>query len=229
MNHTENFTDSLSDNSLMISPKKIKIKKEKIALRKFQLKELLENASKNTKHLMMIKTQLGLGIRVNELVNLTIPQINFKSMEVRIESRNTNTYAKSFSTKTESSNRTILIDKTLAKELKLFLAGRKTGYVFLSQKTKKPFFKCNVIAFINKYAKQSPSIARNIGSHSLRRTYASSLIEDGVSIGTLSDFLGHASIRTTMIYLKSIKCIDTKQVNKALKSLIPKINVEKKI
>jgi integrase len=118
------------------------------------------------------------------------------------------------------------MEPTLAKDLKLFIGNRKVGYVFLSKKTKTKFHKCNVIAFINKYAKKSPSIARNIGSHALRRTYASFMINNGVTIGDLSQLLGHSSIRTTMIYLRTISCIDTKSVDKALKNLIPKIDVK---
>jgi integron integrase len=44
-------------------------------------------------------------------------------------------------------------------------------------------------------------IAKRSNSHVLRHSYATHLLENGTNIRTLQDFLGHACIETTMIYL----------------------------
>jgi len=44
-------------------------------------------------------------------------------------------------------------------------------------------------------------IKKNISFHTLRHTFATHLLEKGVNIKLIQQFLGHSSIKTTMIYL----------------------------
>jgi site-specific recombinase XerD len=44
-------------------------------------------------------------------------------------------------------------------------------------------------------------IKKDVSLHSLRHSYATHLLEDGVSILAIKELLGHADIATTMIYL----------------------------
>jgi site-specific recombinase XerD len=50
------------------------------------------------------------------------------------------------------------------------------------------------------------SISKEINLHSLRHSYATHLLEQGVNIVTLKELLGHAEITTTMIYLHIAQC-----------------------
>ncbi|MBS1734297.1 MAG: tyrosine-type recombinase/integrase, partial [Bacteroidetes bacterium] len=50
-------------------------------------------------------------------------------------------------------------------------------------------------------AAQLAGITKRVNVHSLRHTYATHLLEDGVNILTIKELLGHASIKNTMIYL----------------------------
>ena len=49
-------------------------------------------------------------------------------------------------------------------------------------------------------------IAKKVNLHSLRHSYATHLLEEGVNIVTLKELLGHSEITTTMIYLHVAKC-----------------------
>ncbi|MDP4240566.1 MAG: tyrosine-type recombinase/integrase [Bacteroidota bacterium] len=50
------------------------------------------------------------------------------------------------------------------------------------------------------------SITKNVNLHSLRHSYDTHLLEQGVNIVTLKELLGHADITTTMIYLHIAQC-----------------------
>lgn len=50
-------------------------------------------------------------------------------------------------------------------------------------------------------AKKKAGISKPMNVHTLRHTYATHLLEEGLDILTIKDLLGHESIDTTMIYL----------------------------
>ena len=55
-------------------------------------------------------------------------------------------------------------------------------------------------------AVNAAGIAKDVTVHTLRHSYATHLIEDGLNIVTVKDLLGHAKIETTMIYLHIAQC-----------------------
>jgi integrase len=217
-----NEPDELVKNFLktnLIADERVLIKRIKFALSKKQRAELLETSQMlNYKHYLMIRTQLELGLRVNELCNLIIPDINFNEGYVFIRSRPGDKYTKAFHTKTLCSNRQIPIPSDLLKELRSFIGNSKIGYVFTSQK-KGPFLKNTVIGFINLYAKMCDSINCTIGSHALRRTYASYLIQNNIPVTEISKLLGHNSIRTTMDYLFEINSVNFGEIKKIVNKM----------
>ena len=50
-------------------------------------------------------------------------------------------------------------------------------------------------------AARKAGITKDISTHTLRHTYATHLLEDGLDILTIKNLLGHVNIETTMIYL----------------------------
>ncbi len=52
-----------------------------------------------------------------------------------------------------------------------------------------------------KQARKAAGIQKQMTVHTLRHTYATHLLEDGLDIVSIKDLLGHACIQTTMVYL----------------------------
>ena len=192
---------------------KYKIKRRRFALNEAQRNEILQIAEKRkVLHYLMMRIQMETGMRVGELTHLIIPNcfLDTDNPFIEIQSRKATKHQKAWKTKSKAGNRSVYISADLAYLLKFQIAGRKVGFVFLSQKDT-PFHIVSARRFTNYYAKQCKSIGFNIGTHSLRRTFASFQLKSGKSIGSLKNDLGHKSIATTMRYLFEIEDVEEKQ------------------
>lgn len=201
---------------------KVRVTKCKFALTQRQREELLSIAKKNNKkHYLIIRTQLETGMRIGEIAHLPIDNINFVEHYIQIEAYSSSKHMKGWKPKTVSGNRTVPIDKSLSDALEGFIQNRKS-YVFESNKGK-CFTEVALINMINDYARQSESIKKNIGSHALRRTYASFLIHQNVPIGEISHALGHKSIQITLRYLFEIQSVENfSNIRKVISKMNPK-------
>jgi integrase/recombinase XerD len=65
------------------------------------------------------------------------------------------------------------------------------------------------LAWIMRNALIKSGIKKNVSLHSLRHTYATHLLEQGVNIVIIKELLGHAEIYTTMDYLQVARCPNT--------------------
>ena len=52
---------------------------------------------------------------------------------------------------------------------------------------------------------QKAGIRKDVNTHTLRHTYATHLLEDGLDIVSIKELFGHANIETTMVYLHIAK------------------------
>ena len=186
---------------------KYKIKRFRFALSKRQRDDLIKSAARDSpKHALIIETQLRTGMRIGELANLRIPDVHVGEQSIYIQHHEQDEYCDAWDPKTEGGIRIIPMDDDLVDAMRTFLRNEKRtrGYLFASQKSAH-FKERSLINMINELARSTPSIGHNIGSHALRRTYASHLINQGVPIGTISRALGHKSITITMRYLFQIE------------------------
>ncbi len=62
------------------------------------------------------------------------------------------------------------------------------------------------LSWVMKEALKKTDITKDVSLHSLRHTYATHLLEEGVNIVTIKELLGHEEISTTMIYLHVAQC-----------------------
>lgn len=162
-------------------------------LTKDEVKRLLESIT-NLKHKAIITTIYSGGLRVSEVVNLRISDIMSKEMKIRIRNgkRNKERY-----TLLSQKNLEILREYWIKFGYKNY---QPDDYLFISRQTKKPL-KVRGIQLVMDKATKKADITRTATVHTLRHSFATHLMNNGVDLRTIQALLGHSNIKTTSIYL----------------------------
>lgn len=152
------------------------------------------------RHRVMIALLYGCGLRCGEVRNVKVNDIdlNRSVLHVRQGKGRKDRYIPLGKTLTQILEKYIKIQKP---QSWLFPGTRwgKSSTRFFS--IFEPQFGQRSIQWAIKRAAKIAGILKPVNVHSLRHTYATHLLEDGVNILTIKELLGHANIRTTMIYL----------------------------
>lgn len=167
--------------------------------RRIQLPKLLNeneiarlfNSLSNKKHKAMLFTAYSAGLRVSEIVNLKIKDIDSGSMQIFIEN------AKG------KKDRYVNLSPILLDILRKYIAVCKPKpkeYLFESEQTLTAYPTRTVQQIFNN-AKRKAAITKDVGIHSLRHSFATHLLNKGTDIRYIKDLLGHFDIKTTERYL----------------------------
>jgi site-specific recombinase XerD len=163
-----------------------------IVLSKSEIKALL-NAPKYLKHRLMLAVLYGCGLRSYELCDLRLSDVDFERKTVFVKK------------KKGIVDRYVPLSDHLARGLqKYFQSEQPQVYVFNSQKTDDGAFKpltTRAVQWLIKECRSKINTNKPITAHTLRHTYATHLLEDGLNIMSLKELLGHAHIETTLVYL----------------------------
>jgi integrase/recombinase XerD len=142
---------------------------------------------KNNKHYFMLALTYGTGMRVSEIVNLRIIDIDTNRKTVFIRK------AKG------KKDRVVGFPKSLLQFYELYkLEYKPTDYVFEGQYGGQ--YSAKSVQEVFQQAKQKAEIENIKGIHSFRHSYATHLHEMGTDITSIQKLLGHNDIKTTMIY-----------------------------
>lgn len=142
----------------------------------------------------MLELMYGSGLRVSELVNLTIYNIDFQNDLILIEGKGNKERIIPMSKYSKEALELYLIErnKLLKKgnldEEKLFLNNHGKGI------TRHGF------NYILQNILKENNITSNITPHSLRHTFATDLLNNGADLRSIQELLGHSDITTTRIY-----------------------------
>ncbi len=155
-------------------------------LNKEEIEKLLHSCTKGL--FPFVYTALNTGMRKSELIHLRWQDIDLDNREITVCSR------QDWQSKSGKS-RTIGINDNLFRFLKKY-KHQKSEYVFCTKDG-------NLL--VNNLNRRFRNAAKRAGLtgvciHTLRHTFASRLIMRGVPLVTVSKLLGHAEIKTTMIY-----------------------------
>jgi integrase/recombinase XerD len=158
------------------------------------------------------------GLRISEALNLTLNDLNLDNHTIIVMGKG-------------SKARIVLISSSLEKLLRdyiattrkqLIKAGVKTNYLFISEKGSQITRNYAYLKLIE--AARKANINKEISPHTLRHSFATSLLENNADLRAIQTLLGHADINTTQIYTH----VSKKELAKAYNSYHPFAKKESK-
>lgn len=151
------------------------------------IKKMFTAMENNAKHLLILKLCYGMGLRVSEIVNLKPEDIDTHRMQVLIRQ-----------SKGKKDRYVHLPESVLELLRKYYREYQPKEYLFEGQYGGQYSVRSCQAVFKN--ALNKANIHKKIGIHGLRHSYATHLIEQGTDMRFVQELLGHANIKTTMIY-----------------------------
>jgi len=149
-----------------------------------------EKGFKGKRDRALIELLYSSGLRVSEIINLKINEIDLK-----------NGYLKCFG---KGSKERIVPFGSFAKDLLIeYIEERdknniNSDLLFVTKKGKK-IVRQEINNILNRYAKKS-KLKKKIHPHMLRHSFATHLLERGADLRSVQELLGHVDISTTQIY-----------------------------
>ena len=158
-----------------------------------ELKELFK-APALLKHRIVLTLIYSAGLRGQEVINLKIPDIDFERESIHIRQSK---YKK---------DRIVPLSAYMAKGLKKYIEVEHPHIWLFNGKEPDGRYSVKGLSWVMREALKKTSVKKDVNLHSLRHSYATHLLEDGINIVTLKELLGHSDITTTMIYLHVARC-----------------------
>lgn len=164
-----------------------------VILNQNELKELFSVPSL-LKHRIVLTLIYSAGLRGQEVINLKISDIDFVRKTIHIRQSK---YKK---------DRIVPLAESMAVGLKKYLGAENPHIWLFNGKELDGRYSVKGLSWVMRESIKKTSIKKEVNLHSLRHSYATHLLEQGMNIVTIKELLGHADIRTTMIYLHVAQC-----------------------
>lgn len=207
--YLEKLTDTgVSSSTLNLAYSALKLYFEKILRRKFffsiprakksqylptvftkeEIKQIL-GTIQSVKHKLLLGLMYSSGLRVSEVVNVKVKDLDFSSKLLHIRQGK------------GAKDRTSILSEKVAGILEKYVKNRTIqDFVFENDRGGK--LTERTVQKIFAVALKKSGIKKEAGCHSLRHSFATHLLEAGTSIRYIQELLGHARLETTQIYTK---------------------------
>lgn len=149
--------------------------------------ERLLNGTANLKHRAMLSVIYSCGLRMGELIDLKICDIDSKRMVIHIQQA-----------KGKKDRVVPLSESTLDLLRSYFMEYRPKEYLFNGEGSLQ--YSRSSLQNVFRQAVARAGIRKKCTLHTLRHSFATHLLEAGVNLRYIQEFLGHNSPKTTMIY-----------------------------
>ncbi|MGE5354833.1 MAG: tyrosine-type recombinase/integrase [Deltaproteobacteria bacterium] len=164
-----------------------------VILNEQELKELFA-APTLLKQRVVLSLIYSAGLRGQEVINLKISDIDFERKTIHIRQSK---YKK---------DRVVPLAESMAVGLKKYLGAENPHIWLFNGKEPDGRYSVRGLSWVMRENLKKTRITKDVNLHSLRHSYATQLLEQGLNIVTLKELLGHSDITTTMIYLHVAQC-----------------------
>ena len=188
----ENFFEDLESPKI---PKRLpKLIKENEVMMLFEICDL--NNKLGYRNYCILGCLYGCGLRVSELCNMQIKDIDFNERVIKIHGKG-------------SKDRVVIMYDDLASSLKHYISTFRLELLYNSKDTE------NRYVFLNKNGTQLSRVGVrkileklvlecgetfHISPHMLRHSFATALLNNGADMRSVQELLGHESLSTTQVY-----------------------------
>lgn len=157
-----------------------------VVLSKEEVQRVL-GAIRNRKHYLMVALAYGAGLRVSEVTHLQVEDVDFERELVWVRQGKGHR------------DRVTLLPEKLKEDLMLWVRNRRESEVlFWSERGGK--LSSRTLQKIFEQALLKARVRKQATFHSLRHSFATHLLENGVDIRYVQQLLGHQNIKTTQRY-----------------------------
>lgn len=184
-------TKILRENYISNFPYVKRHKRLPIVLSKDEIEKIID-VIENSKHKLLISLAYGAGLRVSEAINVKVADLDLTGLRMIVREGKGN------------KDRITLLSEKIISTLSEMIVGKEKGdYVFESVRGGKLTSRTAQVIF--ERALRRAKINKNATFHSLRHSFATHLLENGIDVRYIQELLGHANISTTQIYTKVSK------------------------
>lgn len=151
--------------------------------------KILFAAPRSLKHRFLLAFAYAGGLRMNELRLIKIADVDLHRKQIHVKQGK------------GKKDRYVMLSHCIAKRFQNYLDTVKpTVYLFEGLTSGDPMGERSIQYIINE-ALQKTDIKKQVSMHTLRHSFATHLLEDGIDIHSIQRLLGHSDIRSTLVYL----------------------------
>ena len=145
-----------------------------------------ESGFKGQRDKLIIELFYLTGMRLSELINIKIKDLNFNNFEVKVIGK-------------RKKERIIPLSDKIIKSIKMIIDNKnQEDYLFTNTKGDKLYNKM-VYRVVTKYVGKVSSIKKK-SPHILRHTFATHMLNNGADINAIKELLGHSNLSATQVY-----------------------------
>lgn len=158
-----------------------------VVLSKQEMFSMLEHAPL-LKHKMLLGLLYGCGLRRFEVRNVHLSDLDFDRQQLHVRQGK------------GKKPRYLPLSVHLIRGLKTYISSEKPN-IFLFNGHSGDQYSNRGVQWVIKETTKRAGIKKQVTTHTLRHTYATHLLEDGLDIMSIKELMGHARIETTLVYL----------------------------